>query len=258
MALIRLDHVPETVKVSLPLYMILPDPGKVGEIPVARRKVLYLLHGLSDDASAWQRYTSIETLAAAYGLVVVMPSAGRSFYADQPNGQNYFSYLTGELPHYLDDVFGLSPRREDTFIAGNSMGGYGAFKAALLHPELYIAAASFSGVLSLNILGLDPDDQRKHEFALIFGDLDKLPGSEHDPAVWLQRGAANPSALPRLFIAVGRQEDLYPLSGMFHAACQSLGVQSEYHEEDGHHDWFLWDRQIRQFLASVLGPSPGQ
>lgn len=256
MALLRLDHVPETVKVTQPLYVILPDPGKMGSAPVAQRKILYLLHGLSDDASAWQRYTAIETLAAAYGLVVVMPSAGRSFYTDLPNGQDYFSYLTGELPRYLKDVFGLSPRREDTFIAGNSMGGYGAFKAALLHPERYAAAASFSGVLSLDVLKLDPDDLRRHEFSLLFGPLDQLAGSEHDPAAWLQRAAQNPSALPRLFIAVGRQEDIYPLSGAFHAACRSLGIGSEYHEEDGRHDWFLWDRQIRRFLEAVLGPVP--
>ena len=124
----------------------------MGGVAGCRRKVLYLLHGLSDDASAWQRYTSIETLAAAYGLVVVMPSVGRSFYIDQPNGQKYFTYLTEELPHYLADVFDLAPRREDTLIAGNSMGGYGAIKAAFCYPERYRAAASFSGVLSLAIL----------------------------------------------------------------------------------------------------------
>jgi len=258
MALIRIDHVPETVKVNLPLNIILPDPGKMGDLPVAKRKVLYLLHGLSDDASAWQRYSSIETVAAGYGLVVVMPSVGRSFYIDQPNGQKYFSYLTEELPHYLVDVFGLAPRREDTLIAGVSMGGYGAFKAALLRPELYAAAASFSGVLSLAILQTMPDDPRRDEFAFLFGDLEKLAGSEHDPAVWLKRAAQNPSLLPRLFIAVSRQEDIYPLSGMFHAACQSLGVQAEYHEEDGGHDWFFWDGQIRRFLAAVLGPIPTQ
>jgi S-formylglutathione hydrolase FrmB len=258
MALIRIDHVPETVKVNLPLNIILPDPGKMGDLPVAKRKVLYLLHGLSDDASAWQRYSSIETVAAGYGLVVVMPSVGRSFYIDQPNGQKYFSYLTEELPHYLVDVFGLAPRREDTLIAGVSMGGYGAFKAALLRPELYAAAVSFSGVLSLAILQTMPDDPRRDEFAFLFGDLEKLAGSEHDPAVWLKRAAQNPSLLPRLFIAVSRQEDIYPLSGMFHAACQSLGVQAEYHEEDGGHDWFFWDGQIRRFLAAVLGPIPTQ
>jgi putative tributyrin esterase len=256
MALTRIDHVPETVKINLPLNVILPDPGRMGGVPVAERKVLYLLHGLSEDASAWQRYSSIETLAASYGLVVIMPSAGRSFYIDQPNGQGYFTYLTDELPQYLADVFGLAPRREDTFIAGNSMGGYGAFKAALLHPERYAAAASFSGVLSLAILQAMPDDPRQNEFAFLFGDLGKLSGSEHDPAVWLQRAATNPSLLPRLFIAVSRREDIYPLSGMFHAACQSLGVQADYHEEDGGHDWFFWDAQIRRFLAAVLGPIP--
>jgi putative tributyrin esterase len=258
MALVRIDHVPETVKVSLPLNIILPDPGKLGAVPLAKRKVLYLLHGLGDDASAWQRYSSIETLADSYGLVVVMPSAGRSFYTDQPNGQSYFTYLIDELPQYLADIFGLRPRREDTFIAGNSMGGYGAFKAALLRPERYAAAASLSGVLSLAILQVLPDDPRQKEFALLFGDLGKLAGSEHDPAVWLQRAAKNPLLLPRLFIAVGRQEDIYPLSGMFHAACQSLGVQSDYHEEDGGHNWFFWDGQIRRFLATVLGPIPAQ
>ena len=256
MALTRIDHMPETVKINLPLNVILPDPGRMGGVPVAERKVLYLLHGLSEDASAWQRYSSIETLAASYGLVVIMPSVGRSFYIDQPNGQGYFTYLTDELPQYLADVFGLAPRREDTFIAGNSMGGYGAFKAALLHPERYAAAASFSGVLSLAILQDMPDDPRQNEFAFLFGDLGKLSGSEHDPAVWLQRAATNPSLLPRLFIAVSRREDIYPLSGMFHAACQSLGVQADYHEEDGGHDWFFWDAQIRRFLAAVLGPIP--
>jgi S-formylglutathione hydrolase FrmB len=255
MALVRIDHVPETVGVNLPLNIILPDPGKMGGVPVAGRKVLYLLHGLSDDASAWPRFTSIETLAAAYGLVVVMPSAGRSFYTDQPNGQKYFTYLVEELPRYLVDVFGLKPRREDTFIAGNSMGGYGSFKAALLHPELYAGAASFSGVLSIAVLQLLPaTDPRRNEFELLFGDLDNLVGSEHDPAVWLERAAHKASQLPPLFISVSRQEDIYPLSGMFHASCQKLGVRSEYYEEDGAHDWFFWDGQIRRFLASILGP----
>lgn len=259
MALVRIDHVPETVKVNLPLNIILPEPGKIAGQPVAKRKVLYLLHGLSDDAGAWQRFTSIETIAAAYGLVVVMPSAGRSFYIDQPNGQAYFSYLTEELPHYIEAVFGLAPRREDTFIAGNSMGGYGSIKAALLRPELYAVAGSFSGVLSIAVLQLLPQtDPRRAEFGLLFGDLEKLVGSEHDPAVWLERAGKNPSRLPRLFISVSRQEDIYALSGMFHGACQSLGVQSEYHEEDGAHDWLFWDGQIRRFLSFALGPVPTQ
>jgi S-formylglutathione hydrolase FrmB len=258
MALIRLDHVPESVQVNLPLTIILPDPGKMGNAPVRERKLLYLLHGLSDDGSAWQRFTSIETIAAAYGIVVVMPSVGRSFYTDQPNGQRYFSYLTEELPHYLSDVFALSPTRENTLIAGNSMGGYGAFKAAFAHPERFGSAASFSGVLSLEFLRAFPDDPRRDEFTLLFGHLDKLAGSEYDPAVWFQKAAQSPARLPRLYMSCGRQEDLYPLNRLVYSGFQKLGIPVEYYEEDARHDWFFWDGQIRRFLSMVLGPLPTQ
>jgi S-formylglutathione hydrolase FrmB len=169
MALLRIDHVPETVKVNLPLNLIIPDPGRMRSLPVAGRKVLYLLHGLSDDGSAWQRYTAIETIAGLYGLVVVMPSVGRSFYTDQPNGQGYFTYLTDELPRYLKQIFGLSPRREDTLIAGNSMGGYGAFKAAFHHPELYSAAASLSSAFWRLF---KPIQTPAAKFEFLFGDVE--------------------------------------------------------------------------------------
>lgn len=256
MALLRIDHTPKTVKVCLPLHIILPDPVRMNDLPVSKRKVLYLFHGLSDDATAWGRYSCIETLAQDYGLVVVMPSVGRSFYTNQTNGQAYFSYVTEELPQYLADVFGLKPKREDTFLAGLSMGGYGAFKAGLLHPEMYSAVASFSGVLSLAIMNAESDDERKDEFQLLFGDLAKLPGSEHDPATWLKNAVANKVDIPKLFIACGRQDDLYPLSKLFAAACQQLGVPVDYHEEDGRHDWYFWDTQIKRFLKAVLGDLP--
>ncbi len=256
MALIRLDHTPETTKVNTPLNIILPGPGQMKGKPVRERKVLYLLHGLSDDASAWQRFSNIEMLAVDYGLVVVMPSVGRSFYTDMPNGQAYFSYLTEELPQYLKDVFGLDPKREDTLVAGLSMGGYGAMKCALLHPEKFKAAASFSGVLSVAMIQNDPDDPRHAEFSQLFGDLDKVQGSQHDPAVWLKQAAIRPEALPYLYISCGRQDDLYPLSKMFFAACQSAGIQAEYHEEDAQHEWYFWGREIARFLKSELGELP--
>jgi putative tributyrin esterase len=254
MALIHIDHVPETVKVNSPLYIIIPEPTKTGGKPLSTCKVLYLLHGHSDDGSAWQRYTAIESFACLYDLVVVMPSAGLSFYTNQPNAQNYFTYLTEELPHYLRYVFGLSPRRDDTFIAGNSMGGYGAFKAAFLHPELYAAAASFSGLLSLAFLRITIDDPRLIEFKYLFGDLNGLLGSEHDPETWLKDAASRPERLPKLYASCGRQDDLYPLNMLFHATCQTLGIPIEYYEEDGHHDWFFWNEQINRFLAANLKP----
>ena len=253
MALIQLDFTPETTKVCQPLYLVIPDPRRLVSQPLQQRKVLYLLHGLSDNGSAWQRYTNIETIARQYGLVVVMPSIGRSFYTDQPNGQQYFTFLMEELPQYLKAVFGLDPGKEDTLIAGNSMGGFGAFKAALNYPDRFAAAASLSGVLSLEILKLNPEDPRYQEFTHIFGDLAQLAGTPHDTIVWLQKAAQHPENLPSLYMACGQQDDLFPLNEMFYGAAQKMGVPVRYEKENGGHTWLFWEKFIQRFLAFALG-----
>lgn len=255
MALLRIDHVPESIKVNTPLNLIIPEPGEINGLPVRERQVLYLLHGLTDDASGWVRYSKIEIYARKYGLVVVMPSVGRSFYTDQPNGQKYFTYLVEELPRYLEEVFGISRSRENTLIAGLSMGGYGAMKAALLYPERYFAAASFSGVLSLNVAVLPPpDDPMRREFEWLFGDAASIPGSVHDPLVWLRDLTQRETDIPKLYVSCGLQDDLYPLNIMFREACAKMNVPLEYHETEGGHEWRLWDNEIQSFLNFALKP----
>jgi S-formylglutathione hydrolase FrmB len=247
--------VSEKVGVNLPLNVILPDDLARGGKPLEERKVLYLLHGLSDDASAWQRYTNIEILARAHSLVVVMPSAGRSFYANMANGQAYFSYITEELPALLAASFRISNSRENTFIAGISMGGYGAFKAAFLRPDLYAAACSLSGVLALNIFFAPPDKVENpalmHEFDMLFGGLEGLSGSMHDPTTWLKNAAASSTPLPRLFAACGLEDDLLPLNRLFVHAAAELGVPLHYQEEPGKHDWIFWQKQIEKFITTL-------
>lgn len=256
MALIRIDHAAQSVQQSLPVYLIVPDPGQLGQTgpqSLAGRPVLFLLHGLGEDGSAWIRKSQIDTLAEQLGLVVVAPSCGRSFYADLKNGQAWFRYLTEELPTWLKSLFHLTLERERTFIAGSSMGGYGAIKAALLRPGAFAAAASFSGVLSLDIIHNNLEDERRIEFEQLFGNLDDLPGSRHDPMVWLQQ--ADPSLLPRLLVSCGTEDELYPLSRQFLAASEQAGVPVTWHEEAGGHDWIFWNRQLSRFLSFAL---PGQ
>lgn len=249
MALIRIDHVSAAVQQTLPLNLILPDPVR-WDRPLQECPVLFLLHGLSEDAGAWLRSTQIEAYAERLGLVVVAPSGGRSFYSDLPNGQAWFRYLTEELPSWLRGVFHLSLDRDRTFIAGSSMGGYGAVRAGLLCPGSFAAAASFSGTLSMDIVRHHPDDERRLEFSLLFGDLEKLPGSDYDPQVWLQR--ADPQRLPRLFVSCGLQDDLLPFSLQFTARARAAGADVTFSEETGGHDWFFWNRQLSRFLAFAL------
>ena len=136
MALLHVNFYSRTLERETQMDVILPEAAKklIGMEGVATRqcKTLYLLHGMSDDQTIWQRRTSIERYAAAYGLAVVMPTTDLGWYTDMYRGDKYFAFITRELPAVCRDLFPMmSPRREDTYVAGLSMGGYGALKCAL-------------------------------------------------------------------------------------------------------------------------------
>src|SRR3954447_14294757 len=144
MALLRCDVFSDALSLSTSLTVILPQPtrtqiGMTGDAGEDPPPVLYLLHGLSDDDTIWLRRTSIERYVAPLGLAVVMPQVARSFYTDEAHGNRYWTFLSEELPLLARSFFHLSDRREDTFVAGLSMGGYGAAKWALRHPDRFAA-----------------------------------------------------------------------------------------------------------------------
>lgn len=256
MALIRLDHRPDSVQVNNPLQLIIPDTFTKSVATLEECQVLFLLHGLSDDASAWQRYTNIEILLRDKLVIAVMPSVGRSFYTDMDNGQAYYSYLTEELPHYLSTVFRLNLDQKKLLVAGNSMGGYGAFKLAFLNPQRFRAALSLSGVLSIQIFNLqerDPDQEREHhEFDLAFGGLDTLPGSDNDPATWLQKAERSLESLPSLHMACGTEDELLPANRWFYHQARALNLPITYTESPGGHDWLFWGDHLKRWLDLVL------
>ncbi|GHT77112.1 esterase [Spirochaetia bacterium] len=113
-------------------------------------RVLWLLHGMSDDHTGWIRRSCIEVLADAYGVAVVMPNADLSFYVDMTVGGDYCTWISGELPRKLCKILPLSAKPEDNFIAGISMGGYGAFHIALNNPEKFNTAISLSGPMRID------------------------------------------------------------------------------------------------------------
>ncbi|GAA2710579.1 alpha/beta hydrolase family protein [Micromonospora olivasterospora] len=195
MALIRCDFHSEALGMGTAMTVLLPERadstiGLTGSVPAGDPPMLYLLHGLSDDDTIWPRRTSIERYVAPLGLAVVMPQAGRSFYADEANGNRYWTFLSAELPEVCRSFFRLSQRREDTFVAGLSMGGYGAVKWALRDPGRFAAAASLSGAL-------DVARRRDHPTSPVdpavwrtaFGDR-QVPGSDDDTVALLERAGA--------------------------------------------------------------------
>lgn len=249
MALLQINFNSQAVGVNLPLNVILPEK----QAPRSA-KLLYLLHGLSDDASAWQRFTNVEILANELNFVIIMPSAGRSFYNDMPNGQAYFSYLTEELPAWLMSVFQLDHTRANTAIAGHSMGGFGAFKAAFLRPDLYSAACSLSGALGIAQTAASPQQfglEPKFiiELTQVFGPLNTLPGSTNDALAWLQNSC--PENTPALWAACGLSDELLASNRQFVQFAQRAGFPIHYQEAAGGHDWKFWQAQIARFMHTL-------
>jgi S-formylglutathione hydrolase FrmB len=247
MALLRCDFFSEVLEVGTSMTVLLPQDsnaqvgvagaGGTGDFPV-----LYLLHGLSDDASAWLRYSSIERYAAPLGLAVVMPQVQRSFYADEAHGAAFWWFLSQELPQVVSSFFRVSERREDTFVAGLSMGGYGALKWALHDPGRFAAAASMSGALDLVSLSEQPE--RSALFHRIFHGT---PGPKDDLFALLEE--ADPAVVPPLFVGCGTEDPLYDQSVRFAAAATAAGLDVHEDFRAGAHEWALWDEVVSDVLA---------
>lgn len=219
--------------------------------------VLYLLHGLSDDNSIWQRRTGIERYVQHLPLIVVMPDGGRGFYTDAEVGMAWETALVNDLIGYVDRIFHTRASREGRCLGGLSMGGYGAVKLALKHPDLFCSAASHSGALSFGhySMSTDPDSPWQVEFARVLGS-DSV-GGPNDAFALAERLPR--TERPALRFDCGLDDFLLESNRAFHAHLESIGYAHEYAEFPGAHTWDYWDLHVREaieFHARNLGLCP--
>jgi putative tributyrin esterase len=251
MARFDIQFYAESLGIQTSMTVIIPQDKEAA--PGHLWPTLYLLHGLSDNHAAWTRWTSIERYADMHKLAVVMATTARGFYVDAVNGYRYGEFFSRELPAFCRAHLPLSPRREDTFVAGLSMGGYGAFSLALHNPGMYAAAGSFSGALDMADQHMHPDFDPESPFAreleLIFGPLDKMAGGRNDLFACLKDAAASHVALPRLYQCCGTEDFLYKSNVKFRDHARGLKVDLTYEEAPGVHEWGYWDMSIQRFLA---------
>jgi len=249
MAHLRCDFFAESLTLSTSMTVILPERaagqiGMGGTDSDAPPPVLYLLHGLSDDDTIWLRRTSIERYVSALGLAVVMPQVHRSFYIDEAYGEKFWTFVSEELPAIVQSFFRVSSAPEDTYVAGLSMGGYGAFKLALRHPERFAAAASLSGALAFHA-GVESDDiVRPAMMTRIFGDAGD---TGTDDLIHLLE-TADPAELPPLFLTCGTDDLLLEANRHFVDAAAARGVDLLSSFAPGEHEWGYWDTHIQQVL----------
>ena len=219
----------------------------------AKYQTLYLLHGSYGDCMDWSLFANAERYAQEHCLAVVMPSAENSSYVDMQYGEDYLTYITRELPAFLSTLVPLSEKREDTFIAGLSMGGGGTFRAAFARPELYGAAASLSGGLDK---ALSKTSSEAHSVKMpknyrqaCFGDSAvPTPGGKDDLRAALKACVDEGKTLPRLYHVIGEDDFLREGGEAFLAYAKSLGVEIEYKLHPGVHNWDFWDTYLKEVL----------
>ena len=212
--------------------------------------VMYLLHGLSDDYSIWERRTSIERYAAAYDLVIVMPDGDRGFYTDAQEGFKYWTALSEELPQIVSSLLPVSTDREKTFAAGLSMGGYGALKLALRKPDKFAAAVGISSVadirhwLSRHLP--TPEMQR------IFLKDGAFADDENDLMYLADKAMKSPNP-PRIMSICGTEDGLYEDNQNFRRHMEDINYPDyKYMEGPGAHSWDFWDKWIQTALKFFM------
>lgn len=257
MALIQATVMSRSLMRTVPIYVILP----VDKLPAPgapRRedrpyKTLYLLHGMFGSCIDWVSGTRIQRYAEEHDLAVVMPSGDNAFYVDQPaGGNNYGEFVGQELVDLTRRMFPLSRRREDTFIAGLSMGGYGALRNGLKYSDTFGYIASLSGACDLEEMAALAEGgtllERRSFAEACFGDLTKLLESDKNPKTIVRQLKAAGKPLPRIFMACGDADSLLPSNISMADFLKAQGADVTFITAPGAHEWDFWDKYILETI----------
>ena len=261
MATFQVNFMAETLGRTVPLYVILPTdkvyfPGMPKREEGKPFKTLYLLHGVIGDYTDWIYGTRIQRWATEQNLAVVMPSGDNCFYIDQPwNCNLYGEFIGRELVEFTRKTFPLSHKKEDTYIGGLSMGGFGALRNGLKYHDTFGAIVALSSALILDedILVHNqepkfPSDTREYKESVFGKDLEAAIQSDRNP-VWLTKQmAAKKIAFPEIFLACGEQDFLFEKNQKYADLLEELGVPHTYLTGTGSHEWDFWDAYLKKAL----------
>jgi putative tributyrin esterase len=248
------------VGAKLPYDVVLP--ADYAAAPSKRYPVLYLLHGLTDHHSTWLERTNLVEHSAAVPLILVTPEGQEGWYTDSATvpAEKFESYLLEEL---IPDVARRYRTIEEGYargVAGQSMGGYGAIKLALKHPDEFAFAASMSGALGAarysdaDFGGWEPVVR---SIRRTFGPADSRTRAENDLFALLgARTEKEVASLPFLYLDCGNGDDLAAANHAFAGLLREKHVAHEYRQVPGDHNWDLWDVQVRDVLAIAARKLP--
>ena len=257
MAFIEMNFMSECLMRTVQANVILPadkiempdKPGQRVESNEGPFKTLYLLHGVFGSQIDWVNGTNIQRWAEEKNLAVVMPAGENMFYLDQPRVHNFYSRFVGEeLVELTRRIFPLSKKKEDTFIAGLSMGGYGALRNGLLYHDTFGYIASLSGA---NVFE-EPSEKmfygsREHLEAL-YGSFEEAQNSDKNIKWLVSHYGQIGGTGQKIYLACGTEDCLIDGNREWARVLEKNGFDVTYEEGSGAHEWDFWNRYIKRVI----------
>lgn len=263
MAWLQVSFISTTLRRTVPLNVLIPAESPLGFPPKEEKpfKTLYLLHGYMGNYTDWLTNTKITEMSQMMNLAVVMPSGDNSFYVDmEQSGQLYSEFIGHELVEFTRKLLPLSNKREDTIIAGLSMGGYGAIHNGLKHNDVFGHIIALSSALVLNTALIATDEINmmginKSYFESVFGDLTCLMDSINNPEVLAKKVLDTGVNIPDLYFACGFNDMLVYDNRKFRDYLDSINFPYVYEEGPGTHEWAFWNTFLKKGLDRLF-PMP--
>lgn len=259
MSLIQATFMSKALMRDVTITAVIPAPKMVFPgAPVSEKKpfkTLYLLHGFMGNHTDWTSKSRIRELAEAHNLAVIMPSGDNSFYVDDASrGNMYGEFIGKDLVDATREMFPLSDKREDTFIAGLSMGGFGAIRNGLKYSETFGYVVGLSSAFINYLAPTATDDApwsfgRRSYFETMLGNLDLLPESDNDPEGVLKIIKAQGKEIPKMYLACGTEDNGIETSRRYRDFLKKEGVDLTYEEGPGIHNWNFWDTYIEKVMS---------
>jgi putative tributyrin esterase len=259
MAFIHMNLISTSLMRTVPVNVIVPvDKPNFPGVPARGDKpykTLYLLHGVLGSYVDWVNGTRIQRFAEMNDLVVVMPSGDNSFYVDMPRGNdNYGEFIGKELVELTRKIFPLSHKREDTFIGGLSMGGYGAIRNGLKYHDTFGYIIGLSSALITDDLPNRKSGDKVMFFETkefrerCFGDLTKVAESDMNPKYLVKTLKKQKIEFPKFYLACGQDDGLLPKTEDFVSFLRQNDIEVTFETGPGAHEWNFWDTFIEKAI----------
>ena len=257
MAFLQVDYKSAALGRKTHLNVFLPVDVDPAADPRGPWPVMVLLHGIFGDSSSWVTSSCVQRYADERKLCVLMPDGENGFYLDHPDYMNnYADWVGRELIEAARVMFPVSSRREDTWIGGLSMGGYGSLVNGLRFSERFSKIGMLSPALGLK----NPEDRVGEESPIPAGELKETlgtwkeyRGSYRDYESTLCRMKAEGKEIPEMLLAIGREDFLWQEALRVRKQCGELDVPLRWHEGPGMHDHTFWKQAMDPLFQFLTG-----